>query len=425
MKYLRPTIIGLLALAALLALFAQGQPAYAATFTVTKTADTNDGVCDGDCSLREAIGAANAAAGADTITVPAGTYTLSIAGTGEDANATGDLDISDDLTINGASAATTIVDGGALDRIFEIVAGNTVEIADVTVRNGSVGATTGGGINNRGTLTLNNSTVSDNSSVHGGGIVNNGTMTINNSTISGNTADGSGGGIRNNDTMTINNSTISGNSAPGFGGGGIINVFSGATLNLNNSTVSGNSTGGSVGGINVFNGTLTLKNTIVANNSSGGDCGGSGAFTSLGYNLDSDNTCNLTATGDLPSGTANLGALANNGGPTQTHALLAGSDAIDAGNPATPGSGGDACLATDQRGVSRPQGSTCDIGAFELEAGVGGIAEVLVGGGEAPASTGAGSGSSSLLYAALAGVVAAGALAIAAAGWYARRRWLR
>ncbi len=107
-----------------------------------------------------------------------------------------------------------------------------------------------------------------------------------------------------------------------------------------------------------------------------------------------------------------LGSLANNGGLTKTHALLAGS-------------GGNACEATDQRGVTRPQGATCDIGAFELEVGVGGIAEVLVGGGGAPARTGAGSGASSLLYVALAGAVAAGALAIAAAGWYARRRWLR
>ncbi len=120
-----------------------------------------------------------------------------------------------------------------------------------------------------------------------------------------------------------------------------------------------------------------------------------------------------------------LGSLANNGGPTQTHALLAGSDAIDAGNPATPGSGGDACLATDQRGVARPQGATCDIGAFELEAGVGGIAEVLVGGGEAPARTGAGSGSSSLLYAAIVVGTAAAAVAMAAGSWYARWRWLR
>ncbi len=82
-----------------------GQPVEAATLTVTKGADTNDGVCDADCSLREAIGAANAAFGADTVELPAGTYTLNLAGAGEDA--TGDLDITGDLTINGAGAAAT------------------------------------------------------------------------------------------------------------------------------------------------------------------------------------------------------------------------------------------------------------------------------------------------------------------------------
>ncbi len=381
--------------AALLALFAQGQPAYAATFTVTKTADTNDGTCDGDCSLREAIGAANALAGADTITVPAGTYTLSIAGDTEDANATGDLDITDDLTISDASS--TIIDGGALDRVFHILAGNTVEFSGLTIRNGDPGIifNVGGGIlNNGGTLTLTNSTVSGNTAAGGGGIANEGgTLTLNSSTVSGNTANGVGGGIYNSSgTLTLNNSTVNGNSATAGGG-----IYRGG-------------------------GTVTLKNTIVANSPTGGDC--SGTITSAGYNLDSDGSCGLSGTGDVSSGSANLGALALNApGTTETHALLSGSDAIDAGNPATPGSGGNACLATDQRGVARPQGSTCDIGAFELEAGVGGIAEVLVGGGEAPASTGAGAGSSSLLYAALAGAVAAGALAIAAAGWYARRRF--
>ena len=105
MRILRYALLGLLALAALVA--GTAPLAHAATFTVAKTADTNDGICDSDCSLREAIRAADALAGADTITLPAGTYTLSIAGTAEDANATGDLDITDDLTITGASAAAT------------------------------------------------------------------------------------------------------------------------------------------------------------------------------------------------------------------------------------------------------------------------------------------------------------------------------
>jgi CSLREA domain-containing protein len=91
--------------------------AHAATFVVTKTADTNDGTCDSDCSLREAIIAANANPGADVITLPAGTYTLTIPGAGEDGGATGDLDILGDLTINGAGASTTIVNGGGLDRV--------------------------------------------------------------------------------------------------------------------------------------------------------------------------------------------------------------------------------------------------------------------------------------------------------------------
>ena len=413
--FLKPLVLaGVMALLALLVVAGEGQPAYAATFTVTKTADTNDGVCDGDCSLREAIGAANALAGADTITVPAGTYTLSIAGTGEDANATGDLDITDDLTINGAF--TSIVDGGALDRVFHIFSGTTVTISYLTIQNGSASGGGGGGIRNDATLTLTNSTVSGNT---GGGILNAfGTLTLKYSTVSGNTsAVSAGGGIHSLGPLTLTNSTVSGNST-GTSGGGIFGG-TGSTLTLNNSTVSGNTPGGIAN-----TGTATLKNTIVANNT-GGDCT-SGAPTSLGHNLDSDGTCALSGTGDISSGNANLGALALNApGTTATHALLAGSDAIDAGNPATPGSGGNACEATDQRGVARPQGAFCDIGAFELEVGVGGIAEVLVGGGEAPASTGAGAGSSSLLYAALAGAVAAGAIAIAAAGWYARRRWLR
>src|ERR1051325_9972957 len=90
-------------------------PAYAATFTVTKTADTNDGVCDADCSLREAISAANANPGADTITLPAGTYTLTLANAGganEDNDATGDLDVNGSLTINGAGSASTIIQAG-------------------------------------------------------------------------------------------------------------------------------------------------------------------------------------------------------------------------------------------------------------------------------------------------------------------------
>jgi len=102
--------------------------ARAANFTVTKTADTADGICDADCSLREAIIAANAGPGADIITLPAGTYTLTIAGANEDDAATGDLDIKGDLMINGATGATTIIDGGAIDRVFQVIGAVTVTL---------------------------------------------------------------------------------------------------------------------------------------------------------------------------------------------------------------------------------------------------------------------------------------------------------
>ncbi len=383
---------------------APSTPAYAATFTVTKTADTKDGTCAADCSLREAIIAANANAGADTINLPAGTYTLSIAGANENIAASGDLDIRADLTIVGGGDATTIVDGGALDRVFHIVSG-TVEISGLTIRNGDTGV--GGGIDNGGTLTLTNSTVSGNTAGGGGGIANGATATLTNSIVSGNTAAGDYGGISNFGTMTIIDSTISGNNGDDSVGGiynsgtgtltltnstvsgntaavdgGIRNDF-GGTLTLNSSTVSGNTAAGDYGGIsnfgtltltnstvsgntassvggifNDFGGTLTLKNTIVANSPSGGDC--FGTITSAGYNLDSDGTCGLAAAGDISNTDPLLGPLADNGGPTLTHALLAGSPAIDAGSPDCPPP------ATDQRGVVRPQGAACDIGAYEF-----------------------------------------------------------
>src|SRR6476660_4175337 len=116
--------------------------ANAATFTVTKTADTADGACNADCSLREAITAANALAGADVIVLPAGTYTTTIATTNENANANGDFDITSNLSIIGGGEGTTFVQanaspGVAFDRVFHILGGSTnVLIEGLTVRNG-------------------------------------------------------------------------------------------------------------------------------------------------------------------------------------------------------------------------------------------------------------------------------------------------
>ena len=243
-------------------------------------------------------------------------------------------------------------------------------------------ATLGGGIfNNSGTLTITSSTISGNSASascpprefchsDGGGIfVANGTATIIKSTISANSAN-EAGGIDNRGTLTISDSTFHGNSAIfDFGaahGGGII---SGGATTISNSTFSGNSAQGSLGsfGGGIY-GNATLQNSIVANSPSGGNC--SGTMTSKGYNLSSDGTCNFNAHGDLNNHDPLLGPLQNNGGPTETMALLPGSPAIDAGNPGGCTDGQGHLLKTDQRGMPRPDREDivgCDIGAFERQ----------------------------------------------------------
>ena len=370
--------------------YALAAPALAATFDVTKIADTNDGTCGLDCSLREAIGAANTLAGADIINLPAGIYTLSIAGAGEDANATGDLDITGDLTVNGAGNTSSIIDGGAIDRVITVLSGATVFIDAVTIRNGDPGpgfgaagmlnagtliltnsAVTdntgddfGGGIYNTGTLTLADSTVSDNvllgsnTSGGGGGIFSSGTMTLTRTTVSGNSTIGRGGGIYGADpTITLKNSTVSGNIA--LNGGGIFNRF--GTVNLISSTLTDNTATDNGGGVWNFGGTTSLRNTIVSGNTAAtpsDDCAGS--ITSLGHNLAGDASCALLSAGDLNSTNPLLGPLSDNGGPTMTHALLSGSPAINAVPVAS------CTVSTDQRGVPRPQGADCDIGSFEV-----------------------------------------------------------
>jgi len=373
----------------------------ATTFIVTKTLDTNDGVCGADCSLREAINAANANPGSDVIVLPAGTYRLSIPGAGEDAGATGDLDITDALTINGAGTADTIVDGGALDRVFHVHPGSSVLMKDLTVRNGSVLQANGGGIyDHQGVLTMVNCAISGNvadggsvpfaveSQVHGGGLyIDGGALTLENCTVSGNqvralAASVVGGGMCvAAGSVNVRNSTFSGNSASspgGFGhGGGIFDAA--GVIDLQSTTISANSAAGSAtitesstsvgGGIEnqSGSGSLTLTSTIVAGNSAvvGPDCAGN-TYRSGGYNLAGKPGAPCVfqlgvTTGNVLDADAKLGPLQDNGGSTLTHALLTGSRAIDVVPPAL-------CPATDQRGVSRPQGSACEMGAFEVRA---------------------------------------------------------
>jgi hypothetical protein len=289
------------------------------------------------------------------------------------------LSIGFSLKVIGSGAVTTIIDGGGNGTVVTISNANAhVTLSKLTISDGIISgidnngtltidnstlsgnsATYGGGILNNGTLTINNSTLSGNSATGGGGILSRGTLTINNSTLSGNSA-AQGGGIFNSGTLTINNSTLSGNSAEGSRpiGGGILN---GGTLTINNSTVSGNGVSGGGGIV----GPATLQNSIVANNF-GRNC--SGTMTSKGYNLSSDNTCHFNGTGDLNNAHPKLGKLGNYGGPTQTIPLLAGSPAIDAGNPSGCTDGQGHLLKTDQRGEPRPDRedkSGCDMGAYE------------------------------------------------------------
>jgi uncharacterized membrane protein len=255
-----------------------------------------------------------------------------------------------------------------------------------------VGNLNGGGVHSQGssktTLTLTSSAVMSNTATTGGGVLSEGiaaSSTIENSRISFNSADSGGGGIANNAVMAVKTSVVYGNQARS--GGGIDNAGPSLTLtnvtlhansasdnggglhnrksaSLTNVTISNNGASGADTGGNIFNdgdtAGMALLNTVVAQPSLGSNCTNSiGVVTSLGYNLDSGDTCGFSAVGDQVNTDPLLGPLQDNGGPTFTQALLTGSPGIDHGKDV-------GCPATDQRGVSRPQGSACDIGAFEF-----------------------------------------------------------
>ncbi len=402
------------------------------TFTVNTNDDsvnTDDGVCGTThCTLREAIGAANDASGANTIVFAdsgRGTITLT----------RGELSLTGSTTVQGPGARLLAVSGNSASRIFSFAADKTSLMSGLTLRDGGqsgllIGATTGGGVFNQGTLTLTDCTLSNNGahggnalltgsggSGNGGAIYNavGATLTLNRCTLSGNSAtggkgadasfkggpsnggNGSGGAIYNaaGASLTIKNCTFFNNSASGGpggngdtgagGGAGNGAVFNQGTLSVTACTLSGNQgTGGAggtgsagtngapgkgSGGLSANGGASTVRNTISVGNS--GDNGGGadmdGPFTSLGYNL-IGNGSSFSGPGDQIGVTdAKLGPLQDNGGPTDTMALLIGSPALDKGKAFG--------LTTDQRGQVRPfddltlananGGDGSDIGAFE------------------------------------------------------------
>ncbi|HYU33220.1 MAG TPA: CSLREA domain-containing protein [Thermoanaerobaculia bacterium] len=360
---------------ALVAALSAAIPAAAKVFIPTTTNDTPDGSCELDCSLRDAITEANQSPGFDAIVLAPGTYQLGSFGPADDLNATGDLDVRDDLAIIGASAERTIIEGST-ERVFDIQAGTTVEITGVTIRNGRTQVVgNGGGIRNAGVLTLSRVLVTGNNAGAGagGGIYSSGggsSLTVAQSAVTGNSAATLGGGIALDGALTLTDSTISGNLAGTIGGG--IYAFNNSDAEITNVTITANQAVFQAGGLFAesvpFQTTdrPVLRNTILAGNTAPTDRDCGGAPASAGHNiLGVGGTCiDFTAGKSDLVGTAatprdpKLGPLANNGGTTPTHALLAGSPALGAAASCTP---------TDQRGVDRTAG-TCDIGAFELSA---------------------------------------------------------
>jgi CSLREA domain-containing protein len=339
------------------------------SYSVTRFDDpVPDGCSSGDCSLREAVVAANSTPGHDAITLGPGNYALALPGSPGDAT-TGDLNISEDLTIAGAGVSSTLINGAQLaNRILNIGAPAIVTVEGLTIRD-----STAGGLLNSGSLTLQNVSVTTNTTdalTHGGGIDNSGLLTLANVTLSGNRAGTDGGGIFNSGSATLTNVTVSGNK--GDRGGGLYNS---GNATLNGATVARNTANaGGAGGGGLFTGpggTLRLENTMVANNIDASstnhtpDCLGS--LVSAGYNF-VENTvgcAGITGPGDITGLDPKLGQLLDNGGPTHTQTPAADSPVIDAGNPATAGSGSGACTASDQRGAPRALGGRCDIGAVE------------------------------------------------------------
>lgn len=356
-------------------------PLESAVLRVTKTADTADGHCDADCSLREAIYLSNFTLGPQAILLGPGIYKLSRQGSAEDASVTGDLDVLDDLLILGSGAGETILDGDGIDRVVDVLAEASLEMHGVTVRNGwaqhvpsPFDSGAGGGIRAAAPLTLARSEVEHNRGTVGGGIsaLN---LTIRDSTVAANEAT-YGGGIEGADRLRLENVTVSGNHAER--GGGMMLLHD--DQELMEATVTGNSA--DFGGGVYMNGRacipedlectghptprLVVKRSVIAGNSADGypDCVDLFADITDHNVFGTDNGCIPGPTDRAGTDTSpldsRLSPLGDHGGPTPTHLPLPGSPAIDWG--------GESCSATDQRGALRPgdESASCDSGAVEV-----------------------------------------------------------
>jgi hypothetical protein len=332
--------------------------------------------------------------------------------------------VNKDVTIQGQGADSTIVQAqteidAATERVFFVKDGAVVTLRRMTIRHGNPTSEpqSGGGIRNEGELTIEESIISHNRGSAGGGLFNDGKLTLVNCTISSNTATGgdtylecnTGGGIKNMvGVTTLINSTVSDNTSRGKGGG--LHIACHGTLVLVNSTISGNNTTNNGGGVYIngvgeftnstiannsanngggvyvhgtrevglVRGLLNYTNTIIADNTiSFGKYGIAdcllGDYASIGTNVNNlveDGNCDPAHSGD-----PQLAPLDDNGGDTQTHAPSPDSPAVNAIRA------GECIVDTDQRGLPRPYGAGCDIGAVELQAGESGISRYWIYGG--------------------------------------------
>ncbi|HET9226433.1 MAG TPA: CSLREA domain-containing protein [Thermoanaerobaculia bacterium] len=358
----------------LFGLLAMAMSARAAVFTVTKTGDTLDGACNHDCSLREAVQAANGAQGTDVVVVPPGIYVLTRFGPMEENNGTGDLDVRSPLLLVGAGPESTVLDGNGSDRVLDFH--DAAEVHGVTVRHGRGSQQDhGGGIQTGSSpVFLHQVVVRDNqTAVWGGGIFAQGPFTLRDSAVIGN-GGGDGGGIRGGDkaVLSLANVTISGNRAA-YGGG--ISYPVGTDVTISGSTIAFNEASFAAGGVHVSPLAVTpfdqgsLSGSIVARNSApqNPDCSGE---SSLGGNVIGvkgtagvPGGCSVDATDR--AGTAaspldpGLGGLDSSLGPTPLHPLLPNSPAL-----ALVPSG--SCESSDQAG--QPRSIQCDAGAWESAA---------------------------------------------------------
>ncbi|MCW2968098.1 MAG: polymorphic outer membrane protein [Solirubrobacteraceae bacterium] len=362
--------------------------AAAQTFTVNTTADTMDAggcVSDPACSLRDAVAAANTTGNSgSTIVLPAGTFPITA----------DEIVISQDVTIDGAGTRGTVLDAstGPGTRIFRLddSADPTVTLSDMTLTGGTApgaGGVTpldGGAILAGGDLTLRRVDVRGNTAEQGGGAIatpgieglTNWAVTLVDSTVSGNqvtggAGNGQGGGLAVTGDLTMTNSTVSGNTIanPGTEEGGGVWVTNGSagtsTLTLDNSVIAGNTMATGPFGAGLYATSVTtetVRNTIIAGNTVAGgaelDCSPFATPTTVN-DIGGDSTCLFSDAGSKQGVDPKLGAVADNGGPVDTQLPDPSSPAVDAGDPAT-------CTAADARGIARPQGASCDIGAVEL-----------------------------------------------------------